>query len=140
MRKTGFGFSLIELVIAVAIIGILAAIAIPSYQESVRKSRRSEAQQELLGYAQALERYFTNNNTYAGADAANIYATNVPASGTVRYVLRLEILNGGADYRITAARAGGGQETDACGDFVLTANGRRSVTGNTLSLADCWRS
>jgi type IV pilus assembly protein PilE len=58
------GFTLIELMVAVAIVGILAAIAIPSYQESMRKSRRADAQSALLNIANAMERYFTQNNTY----------------------------------------------------------------------------
>ena len=53
------GFTLIELMIAVAIVGILAGIAYPSYQDSVRKSRRADAQGALLGFANAMERYFT---------------------------------------------------------------------------------
>ncbi len=70
------GFTLIELMVAVAIVGILAAIAIPSYQESMRKSRRSDAQGSLMSLASGMERYFTQNNTYCdiggtGAAAAN---------------------------------------------------------------------
>ena len=63
------GFTLIELMIAVAIVGILAGIAYPSYQDSVRKSRRADAKGALLGFANAMERYFTENNSYLGAGA-----------------------------------------------------------------------
>ena len=51
------GFSLIELMIAVAIVGILAGIAYPSYQESVRDSRRADAKGALLGFANSMERF-----------------------------------------------------------------------------------
>lgn len=61
------GFTLIELMIAVAIVGILAGIAYPSYQDSVRESRRADAKGALLGFANAMERHFTENNTYLGA-------------------------------------------------------------------------
>ncbi len=61
------GFSLIELMIVVAIIAILAAVAFPSYQESVKKSRRSDAQTALLGFAQAMERHYTDNGFYCDA-------------------------------------------------------------------------
>ena len=58
------GFSLIEVVIVVAIVGILAAIALPGYQESVRKGNRSDGQAALLEAASRMERYFYDNNTY----------------------------------------------------------------------------
>jgi type IV pilus assembly protein PilE len=64
------GFTLIELLIAIAVIAILTAIAIPSYQNSIRKSRRPDAKTGLLDLAAREERYFTLNNTY----------TNVPAN------------------------------------------------------------
>ena len=62
------GFSLIELVIAVAIVGILAAIAYPTYQEQVRKGKRTDATSSLLELAQRLERCYTQNNAYDHAD------------------------------------------------------------------------
>jgi len=73
------GFTLIELMITVAIVGILAGIAYPSYQDSVRKSRRADAQGALLGFANAMERYFTVNNSYLGAGTPNGNSTGAPA-------------------------------------------------------------
>lgn len=58
------GFTLIELMIAVAVVGILAAIAYPSYQDSVRKARRADAKSALLDAAQRQERFYTENNQY----------------------------------------------------------------------------
>lgn len=63
-REGGRGFTLIELMIVVAVIGILAAIAYPSYQDSVRKSRRADAKSVLLQAAQWMERRYTENNCY----------------------------------------------------------------------------
>ena len=60
------GFTLLEVIVAVAIVAILAAIAYPSYQSSVRKSRRADAEGALVGLSNAMERQFTVNSTYAG--------------------------------------------------------------------------
>jgi len=84
------GFTLIELMIVVAIIGILAAIAYPSYQNSVEKARRSDAQGALLGLANAMERHFTANNSYLGAGSPNtgspsIYPDEVPMDGNTKF-------------------------------------------------------
>lgn len=73
IRRTQ-GFTLTELVITVGIIGILAAIAIPSYQDSIRKGRRGDAKAELSRLAQAEEKWRVTNTTYD--DGTNITLTN----------------------------------------------------------------
>ena len=64
MKHTQPGFTLIELMITVAIVGILASIAYPSYQDSVMKSRRADVKGVLLGLTNAMERRFTETNSY----------------------------------------------------------------------------
>lgn len=83
------GFSLIELMIVIAIVGILAGIAWPSYQEHVRSSNRSQAMGALMGLAQAMERHFTQTGSYKGAAMGGndtgppeIYAAESPIDGS----------------------------------------------------------
>lgn len=76
IRQSG-GFTLIEVMIVVAIVAILASIALPAYNEQIKKSRRVDVQRELVSYAQQLERWFSTNGTYmngAGTGCGAAYA------------------------------------------------------------------
>lgn len=82
------GFTLIELLVAIVVVAILASIAIPGYQQHIRNSRRATAQADLLGFANAMERYYTQNNTYLGAAAGGadtgaptVYSAASPVDG-----------------------------------------------------------
>ena len=96
MRKTMQGFTLIEVMIVVAIVAILAAVAYPSYQDSVTKSRRADAQGVLMGFAGAMERHYTNENTYTDAggiytaptETAKYYTLTIEAADSSTYTLR----------------------------------------------------
>lgn len=76
--KTQFGFSLIELMIVVAIVGILAAVAYPAYTSSIQKGRRAQARTAILELLQQQERYMTQRNTYVAFSNTN--GTTTPAS------------------------------------------------------------
>ena len=136
-------FTLIELMIAVAIIGLLAGIAYPSYQDSVRKSRRADVKGVVLGLANAMERRFTETNSYLGAasgsantGAPGIYS--VPAATATYYTVTISAATA-SSYTLSAVPAGT-QSTDECGTLSLTHTGVKGVTGAATGItADyCW--
>lgn len=90
------GFTLIELMIVVAVIGILASIALPAYQDYIKLSRRAEAAAGIMDFVQDLERWRINNATYAGCASS---ACAAPPSDAITYA----VSNPGATtYTVTA--------------------------------------
>ncbi len=144
------GFTLIELMIVVAVIAILAAIAYPSYQDSVRKGRRGEAKSDLVELAQAMERCFTQNNSYHGcasiADATDTLIAPFDkspqaAAATARYTIVMTVPGGAAGRTVfsLAATPVGDQLKDSCGPGPLTLNqtgAKGPATGSTG--IPCW--
>jgi len=137
------GFTLIELMIAVAVIAILAAVAYPSYQDSVQKTRRADGKAALEQAAALQERWFTENNTYATA-VANVGGAT---SSDGHYTITLANTKGGvscvsggyASCFLLTADATGVQNSDAkCATFTLDETGARGFTG-TGSATDCWQ-
>ena len=100
MLKRQRGFTLIELMITVAVIAILAAIAYPSYQDSIRKSRRTDAKNALTQAAANMERYYTEKNTYAVAGICGTTPAICPGSCSAGFCTSTE-----GNYTITLAPA-----------------------------------
>lgn len=129
------GFTLIELMVVVAIIGILVGIAVPAYQDSVRKSRRGQAKADLAEVAQAMERRYTVENRYTGADLAAMRMNQSPKDGEARY--RISFVGTPTDSTFTlSAQPVGGQVGDKCGTLTLSNTGVK--TPNAQTMAECW--
>ena len=133
-RNRPAGFTLIEMMVVVAIVAILASIAYPSYQESVRKGRRAQATADLGELAQALERHFTVNNTYANY-VIPAPLNRSPRQGDLYYNISFVGTPARTTYSIQAVPAGA-QSGDKCGTYGLTNAGAKSVSASTV--ADCW--
>jgi type IV pilus assembly protein PilE len=123
------GFTLIELMIVMVIIGVLAAIAYPSYQSHLQKSRRVDAQTAMLELAQYMERYYTTNGSYTGA--ALPFTASPKDDATKYYALSLSA-QAANSYTLSGAPSGT-QATDSCGTLTLNHTGAKTPT-----TSGCW--
>jgi type IV pilus assembly protein PilE len=134
-RRLWRGFTLLELMVALVVVAILTAVALPSYRQHVQKSRRADATTTLLTLAQAMERWYSERGTYAGA---TVGSSGLMPSTSPQGYYTLSITSQDANgFRITAAPAGA-QAGDACGSYTLDQAGAREVSGGSLTAAQCW--
>jgi type IV pilus assembly protein PilE len=135
------GFTLIEVMVVLVVLALLAGVALPSYQSSVRKSRRADARAALVTTAQLMERYSTEHtgSGYSTATLSTIAGPTVvakPASDNGFYQLSLTNLT--ATTFTLLATPQSAQASDGCATFTLDERGVRGVSGGTLAVADCW--
>lgn len=127
--------------IVVAIIGILSAVAYPSYTEYVLRTHRADAKTDLLQAAQWMERVATASGLYPTntAQAAAITAQTTQLSSD-RYAININSANG-STFTVSAIPQGP-QRSDRCGTLTLTNTGTRGITsqpsGSTLTAQECW--
>jgi len=145
-RRLPAGFTLIELMIVIAVVAILAAIALPNYFSYVQRSSRSEAKTALLTDAQYLERVYTECNAYDvaanGADGVCDDAVTLPftQSPSGDYTIALSAASNATSFTLQATPVSGGRmDGDKCDVLTLSNLGVKGVGASaTLSVDQCW--
>ena len=135
------GFTLIELMIVVAVIGILASIAYPSYREHVIKTRRNAAAACLLEGVQFMERYYTTNMAY-DKDTSGAALAGLPASGCQTeladfYTFAIDSKTP-TTFSLKATRRGAQLNDTKCGDLLINQAGSKSNSGGSYGASQCF--
>ncbi|WP_415897095.1 type IV pilin protein [Neptuniibacter sp. QD72_48] len=134
--KKNEGFSLIELMIAVAILGIIVSIAYPSYLSYLRDSRRADAEGVLIEMSQWMERQYTVNGRYddGAGNAPNLPIDKSPRDGDATFY-EIDVTAIDDDSFTLTATAIGSQTEEECGNLTLTQTGARGSSGPGTR---CW--
>jgi type IV pilus assembly protein PilE len=140
MKTKQTGFTLVELMITVAIIGILTSVGYPSYQNHIKKAKRVEAQGALVSFATAMEQWRVENNSYkVGTDGtviSDIFSNQVPTDGGTK-TYTLSLVSDATSYTLTAT-PDGTQVSDECGTLTLNNAGEKGATKSGAAVANCW--
>jgi len=136
IREKSLGFTLIELMIVVAIVAVTAAIALPSYQSQIQKTRRGVAQADLVELAAFMQRFYTENNRFDEDRAAvdvDLPFDESPQDGADKYYDLSLTAVARASYTLSAVPKGG-QSDDPCGTLTLAHTGAKTHSSGS----ECW--
>ncbi len=140
MTRHNAGFTLIELLAVIAIVGLLLAIAIPSYNNQVLRTRRTEAAKELMALAAAEERFNTNCNTYANsmtAAQATCAGLGLTRTTSENGYYTLSVVATATTFTATATPVGSQANDTKCLNLTLTNTGAKGISGSG-NAAKCW--
>lgn len=133
------GFTLVEILVALAIVAILAALALPSYRDSTLRAGRADGKAALMQVASDQERFYSANFTYS-TNAVPLAATPAATltSRDGNYVISVAACAGGtiANCFVASAAPQGAQANDTCGTLTINQLGVRTASGG--SVEDCW--
>lgn len=138
MKKVG-GFTLIELMITVAIIAILSAIAYPSYKSYIVRSNRAAAVSYVMNLVSKQEQYYLDARRYAD-QLSQLGAATVPAEVANNYIITITVANLSASpptYSFTATPNGSQLSDTQCGALSVNQTGNKTVTGSG-PVTKCW--
>jgi type IV pilus assembly protein PilE len=143
MARSARGVTLIELMIAVAIVGILAAVAYPSYQAQVRRANRTEAKAELMEATQELEKCYTRYGSYVPTAPGLCVAYDRIAAGTRtsengKYAITFAGAPTNNAYNLQATPQANRFNDPECGALQLNQSGQRNQTMTGATTARCW--
>ncbi len=128
------GVTLIELIIAVAVVAILAAIAFPSYQQQIQKTRRADGKAELMETAQQLERCYTRFSRYNDGNCGVALPFN---SSEGYYVVSATAITASA-FTLDATPQGAQADDTRCGVLRLMSTGQQGSQGQSTDANECW--
>lgn len=131
MSRHGAGFTLIELIVVVAVVGILGGLVYPAYSDSVKRAYRSKVVVLLSEQSQSLERFYTEKGLYSGAQNLG--------SGNEQYLITHDLADHA--FLLTATRReGSSMAGDACGNFSLAHTGVKAISqaAPDLTVQQCW--
>ena len=136
MRKQS-GITLIELLVVVAIVGIIVAVALPSYQAQTQATRRADAASVLMKCAISMGHHSSGNNySFVGAAAGTTCSAKSPIDGPDT-IYQITITNLTATTYTLSAIPQGGQASDGCGTLTLNQAGTQGASSGSVD--DCWR-
>tara|TARA_R100001143_G_scaffold39000_1_gene35859 strand:- start:2174 stop:2617 length:444 start_codon:yes stop_codon:yes gene_type:complete len=141
MRTPSSGFTLIELMVVVAIIGILAAIAIPAYQDSTMRANRSDAQITLSRLATLQERYYFRTNQYTGdfSDLLSGLANNTTSITSDEGFYTIALTATASSWSMTATATGTQADDTECATLTLNnLGGKTSADDDGAATSECW--